>query len=276
VRTTGRRDFETLELLRRLESTYETHSAVLSRTQNDLTRLETQFGSIQSQLADVTAEVKSLNNKIDTVTRPNWGLIIGMIPAFSLLLAGFVYFVTSSTSQAILPIETKITQLRTDLDSTKSTLYKAVESGQSREQDLGRMAQNVTVNNSYIKKISEDLQRVTEMALQSSQSDANSRTDREQINRRMAEAEEKLSGEIAQRRSQMAAVDVHLAEIEQQFHAVANMENMRWTWQNRFNGMVFPKAFPGSAWPGDTFYPSSIFQGRGGSPTMPGIVDGSH
>ena len=61
---------------------------------------------------------------------------------------------------------------------------------------------------------------------------------------------------------------VQIGEIEQQFHSVSNLDNLRAAQQERLNAMLWEKSHPGERYPNGTFFPTSIFQGNGGSPPL--------
>jgi hypothetical protein len=77
---------------------------------------------------------------------------------------------------------------------------------------------------------------------------------------RVRTIESGLSTEVADRRANQAATKVSLAEIESQFHALSNVENLRAAQQERFNSMLYETANPGKRYPNGTFFPTSIFQ----------------
>ena len=84
----------------------------------------------------------------------------------------------------------------------------------------------------------------------------------------MKKMEDLYAQEAADRKSQLAQTRVQLSEVEQQFHSVSNLENLRAAQQERLNAMLWEKSHPGERYPNGTFFPSSIFQGTGGSPSM--------
>jgi hypothetical protein len=72
---------------------------------------------------------------------------------------------------------------------------------------------------------------------------------------RLGKIEKTIADGQAERRAEQASLEQREAEFETQFRANDALNNMTRMWQNRINAMVWERTFPGSRWPGDSYYP---------------------
>jgi hypothetical protein len=216
--------------LQRLEADFGRHRAEFQRTRDDVLSFGSELANlktgVQGSIADLRASVNALAAKLDEKGKTNW-------PAVALAISivpALWLFVTTYTQNAIAP-------------SIAST---AVNSKAIEQQGV----------------IVAGLQQST---AGSARADEASRTDRAQLNDRIRSLEGDVAKEIADRRAIAAELKVANAEIETQFHAVSDLENLRTVWQSRINSLLWDKAYPGEHFPSETFFPTSIFHDSGTS-----------
>jgi septal ring factor EnvC (AmiA/AmiB activator) len=215
------------DFLSRFEGTF-------TQTRDDVNTLKQGYAVLQRDLGsfvqEIKAQITTLGSKLEEKSRTNWPAIGLAVSLFTISVPGLAFIMASYTGNALAPI-----------------------------------ASATTLNADAIKHLTDGLAALQQMAASSTAADANSRTDRVQLNDRVQRLETGLAAEIADRRSWTAETRVHLAEIEQQFHSVSNVENLRAAQQERINTFLWEKSHPGERYPNGTFFPTSIFQGPGGS-----------
>lgn len=210
-----------------------------TQTRDDVNTLKQNYSFLQRDIASIVQEIKSLGSRLEERSKANWPAIGLAVSLFTISIPGLGFIMASYTANAISPV-----------------------------------AGATTLNSEGFKRLSQDVAALQQMATASTGADVNSRTDREQLNERARRLETELAGEVSERRAGAAEARVHLAEIEQQFHSVSNLENLRAAQQERLNSMLWEKSHPGERYPNGTFFPTSIFQGPGiqgpaGNPSMP-------
>ena len=201
-----------------------------TQTRDDVNVLKQGYAVLQRDISGIVQEIKGLGTKLEEKSRTNWPAIGLAVSLFTISVPGLAFIMASYTGNALAPI-----------------------------------ASATTLNSDAIKHLSEGMAVLQQAASSSTAADSNSRTDRTQLNDRVQRLETGLGSEVSERRSWTAETRVHLAEIEQQFHSVSNVENLRAAQQERLNSMLWEKSHPGERYPNGTFFPTSIFQGPGGS-----------
>ncbi|MGD9613858.1 MAG: hypothetical protein AB7H90_01525 [Alphaproteobacteria bacterium] len=241
-----RLDTEAFEAFRRVERIQEEQEARLAETRDTVTRLATEIPRLQGDISVLSTEIRNLVNSVNQSQKPNYGLLIGGIGAF-LTIAGLCgpvlwYVVTGFVEGKVGHVMKDISQISTEVQHTKSQLERQLTAGITREQKIGELSQLVTSHSANIATLTTQLRN----------------------------AEERLAHESSTRRSQMSTVNVVLGEIEQQFHWVSNLRNLDMAEDQRITSMLWERVFPGTRWPEKSFYPTTIFQGPGGSPAING------
>jgi septal ring factor EnvC (AmiA/AmiB activator) len=216
--------------LTRLERSFDLQEKEFQKTRDDVNALKTAQSVIQRDLGTLTSAIQSFSTKLDEQSRTNWPAIALAVTMFIAVVPGMGFVMTSYTSNAIAPLSNATTA--------------ASES---------------------MRHISDQLRTLDAASAGSQMADVNSRTDRQQLNDRLRLLEATVSSEIAERRATGATVKAALAEIEGQFHAVSNLENLRAAQQERLNSMLYEAANPGKRYPNGTFFPTSLF-GPGPAP----------
>lgn len=256
------------EWLHRLERTFTDQQTSFQQTRDEVNSLKTGYNIIQRDIVALGSNVERLVSRFEESSKTNWPLLAlaaGLIP---LLVGGMGYLMTSFTANAISPVHTEIVQVETALKSTIEQIKEVATIQTGRGKDLGLMSQTVVTNSNVLSRMSQTLRSVEEKTAESAAADANSKADRDQLNQRVAKLESILANEITDRRATSAETRIQLAEVEQQFHSVSNLENLRAAQQERLNAMLWEKSHPGERYPNGTFFPTSIFQGAGGAPPM--------
>jgi hypothetical protein len=208
----------------RLERSFDLQEKEFQKTRDDVTALKTAQSVIQRDLGILTSAIQGLSTKLDEQSRTNWPAIALAVTMFIAVVPGMGFLMANYTASALAPIT-----LSTNLN----------------QQAITHLGEQV---------------RALDSASQSSQmADGVSRTDRAQLNERLRALETMLTAEIAERRTSTASIKAALGEIEGQFHAVSNIDNLRAAQQERLNSMIYEAAFPGRRYPNGTFFPTSIF-----------------
>jgi septal ring factor EnvC (AmiA/AmiB activator) len=217
--------------LGRLERSFDLQEKEFQKTRDDVNTLKTAQSVIQRDLGTLTSAIQSLSTKLDEQSRTNWPAIALAVTMFIAVVPGMGFLMANYTTSALAPLTN---------------------------------ASNI--NTETIRRMGDELRTLDAASAGSQMADVNSRTDRQQLNERMRTSETALNAEVAERRSGMATVKAALAEIEGQFHAVSNIENLRAAQQERLNSMLYEAANPGKRYPNGTFFPTSLF----GPSTPPG------
>jgi chromosome segregation ATPase len=207
-------------------------------------------------------------SRFEESSKTNWPLLAlgaGLIP---LMVGGMGYLMASYTANAVAPLQTQIVQIETGLKTAADQIKEVATIQAGRGKDLSLLGQTATTNSELLNRMIARQHDLEEKVAASTAADVNSRTDREQLNQRVAKLEQDFAKEMAERRANSAEVRIQLAEVEQQFHSVSNLENLRAAQQERLNAMLWEKSHPGERYPNGTFFPTSIFQGTGGAAPM--------
>jgi septal ring factor EnvC (AmiA/AmiB activator) len=210
--------------LSRLERSFDLQEKEFQKTRDDVNALKTAQSVIQRDLGTLTSAIQSFSTKLDEQSRTNWPAIALAVTMFIAVVPGMGFLMANYTSTAMAPL------------ANASTLHTET-----------------------IRRMGDQLSSLDAASASSQMADANSRTDRAQLNERLRLLEAQLNSEIAERRATGATVKAALAEIEGQFHAVSNLENLRAAQQERLNSMLYEAANPGKRYPNGTFFPTSLF-----------------
>lgn len=228
---------EETSLLNRLES-------VLGQTRDNVTILQQGYAGLQRNvdalseatqrnISALSQDIKALSSKLEERSRANWPAIALAVSLFVFAVPGVGLYVSMETSSSVSPI-----------------------------------AAATAINSDSIRHLTDAVTVLQQMASSSTSADVNSRTDRAQLNDRVQKLESEFSLELANRRAAAAKTEIQLAEVEQQFHSVSNLENLRAAQQERLNSIMWEKSHPGERYPNTTWFPTSLFQGDGGSVPM--------
>ncbi len=240
-----------------------------SATRDEVAILKGGFQVVQRDLVSLTSSIEKLVARFEDSRKVNWpmiALLVGLVP---LLIAGLTFFTSSYTNSAIAPLTSQIAQLQSNENVLIAQVKDIATIQASRGRDISALAATSTTNSGLLERVIHDERDNDAKIMASNAADANSKVDREQLNNRMQKLESIVSIEMADRKEQAAGVRVQLSEVEEQFHSVSNLENLRAAQQQRFNTQLWEKAYPGERYPDITFFPTSIFQGPGGSATIP-------
>jgi hypothetical protein len=179
-----------------------------------------------------SADLSVLKTRLDSLTkdltesrRTNWPTIISLSLLLPTLSAIAIYVISSEIGKATTPIGQSLSTM---------TIQEA-----SNTQAIGKL---------------------TDSSIVSTVADVTSRSDRLQLNDRLRSLETQFVSDSALRRGSITEIGSRLAETEQQFHAISNIDNLRWAHQLRDNAMLYEKINPGQRYPTDSFFPTSIFQ----------------
>lgn len=196
----------------------------IAETRDDVIGLKSGYAGIQRDMVELKSAVVQLTARFEEGRKPNLpllGLMFGQLPIVVVL---GTFIMSSYTTSAVAPLQASVAQLQ------------ATQHG------------NSTL-----------LEQVNTMANASQQSDANSRTDREQLNNRVRALEQTSTTEAKQTAIELAKLNVSLSEIETQFRKDADMNNVRFAHDERDKAMIWNSSHPGGPpWPTEPFfYPDS-------------------
>jgi len=216
--------------LKRLERSFDSQEAEYQKTRDDVVSLKNAQSVIQRDIGALATSIQALSTKMDEQSRTNWPAIALAVTMFLAVVPGMGFLMANYTSTALAP-----------LASAQSVMSESM------------------------RHMADSLHTLESASAGSQAADANSRADRQQLNERVRTLETTQNAEIADRRANSAAVKVALAEIESQFHALSNVENLRAAQQERLNSLMWEKSHPGERYPNGTFFPTSIFHDSGGA-----------
>lgn len=256
-------------ILERLEKGFHEQQTAFMTTRDEVNTLKSAYNVIQRDIMSLANSVEKLVARFEDGNKTNWpmlALLAGMAP---ILIGGMAFFMTSFTANAVAPIHSEVVQTQTTMKALADQVKEIATIQNTRGGTLQNLSTTVASNHESISRMMERERRLEDQVAKSASSDDISRTDRVQLNDRVKKLEQQISSEIADRRQQSAEVRVQLGEIEQQFHSVSNLENLRAAYYNRNIAMLWEKTHPGERFPTDNFFPTSIFQGPGGAPSMP-------
>jgi hypothetical protein len=211
---------------RRLERAFSEQEREFQSTRDDVNTLKNTQSVIQRDIAGLATSIQAVGTKLDEKSRTNWPALALGVAMFGIAIPGLGFVMTSYTANALAPI-----------------------------------VSGTTINAENLRHLAETVHTLESAAAASAAADVTSRGDRAQLNDRLRIMESTLASEIGDRRANSAATKVSLAEIESQFHALSNVENLRAAQQERLNSMMWEKSHPGERYPNGTFFPTSIFQG---------------
>lgn len=235
------------------------------QTRDDVNILKTGYGVIQRDIMTMTAAIDKLVTRFEETRKTNWPLLALCAGLLPIVIGGIIFFMTSFVAGAVAPLQSHVVQIDVTVKSLADQVRDIATIETARGKDLSLLAQTATLNGETINRMLERQRLVDDSISKSTSADENSRTDRSQLNTRMSKIESQLASEVQERRTHSAETRVQLAEIEQQFHSVSNIANLRAAQQERMNSMMWEKTHPGERYPNGTFFPTSIFQGPGGA-----------
>jgi hypothetical protein len=256
------------DVLYRLEKGFSDQQTAIQSTRDEVNTLKSNQNVMQRDMATLVGSIDKLAARFDETRKTNWPLLALLSGLLPLIIGGMGFFITSYTASAISPFQTQIAQVQTNVNTLSKQISDIASIQISRGKEISLIAQETTTNGEIIKRMTTNQERMSDQVVASAAADVASRTDRLQLNDRMKKLEDIVAHETADRRAQGAEFRVHLGEIEEQFHSVSNLENLRAAQQERLNALMWEKSHPGDRYPNGTFFPTSIFQGAGGAPVI--------
>jgi hypothetical protein len=209
----------------RMVTRQESESAidvVAERLEQNRVSLETRLEVVTKPLAERMEQNRvSMEARIESITRPKWTLMASLFSICLVLITGAWVLTGLKVDASVAPIALLLEQVKTQVGLDTERLHTL---------------ENVTAG--------------------SSQADATSRTDRNQLNERVRGLESNLSASQAERRSQYAVMQAKLVEIETQFCAGDIVRNLLHANDMRVQSLLWSKVNPGEHMPTDNaFYP---------------------
>jgi hypothetical protein len=203
-------------------------------TRDEVQALKQSYSVLQRDINNVAQEIKGFSAKLEEKSKANWPAIGLAVSLFAISVPGLGFVLTTYTAEAVAPV-----------------------------------ARDVSLIGEIQKRRGETIAQLQSATQASLAADVNSRTDRVQLNDRVKWLETQLAAENADRRAGFAQLQTRLGEVETQFHAVSNLENLRAAQQQQINALVWDKSHPGEHYPAQTFFPTTIFQsGDDGAPPL--------
>ncbi len=239
-------------------------------TRDDVNLLKGGYSVLQRDLATLTSSIDKLVTRFEETRKLNWPMIGLLIAILPLMIAGLAFFTSSYTNSAISPLLSELSQVQANQKAIADQVKEIATTQASRGRDISSLSQTSTTNSELLARVIRDERDNDAKISGSNTADAISRTDRQQLNDRVVKLENSVLSETSDRKEQAAEFRVQLKEVEQQFHSVSNLENLRAAQQQRLNAQLWEKTHPGERYPDSTFFPTSIFQGEGGSAPING------
>lgn len=217
-------------IIDRFERAISGQNGSFQQAREDIGTLKLGFAVIERDVGKLTSNVDKLVAKLEDNKKLNWPVVAICLGALPFIIGGMTFAISSFTTAGVAPV-----------------------------------AQLVATNAEAIRRLTESEHTVEGLAIASTQADVNSKTDRSLLNERMALAETRAASEEAARRTDVAKIKSSMSQVEGQFHALSNLDNIRSSQQERLNSMMWEKSHPGEHYPNITFFPTSIFHGASGS-----------
>jgi chromosome segregation ATPase len=236
------------QLLRRFERDFQ-------QTRDDVIGLKQNYTTLQSDVSDIRQSVRELVGRFDESKKTNWpfiGALIAIVPIIYVMMNSF-------TSNAVSPLLNDYTGLKSDYLNLSSVVRDLNQNQGVQDRDISNLRQQASENVAAVKSLTDTSAFLSQRSASSTEADVNSRTDRGQLNERVAKLEAQLAQEEGDRRSNIAAIRTHLGEVETQFHAVGDVANLRAAQQQRTDALLWQKAF-GQQYPDSTFNPPPMFE----------------
>jgi hypothetical protein len=225
---TDQRDDARLEALKvalsanekRLDTMNEFRQALSDQGGRMVTRLESESA------IDVIAERVEQNRvtfeaRVEAITRPKWTFMASVFSISLVLITGVWVLIGLKVDATVSPV--------------------------------GLVAREVEVK---VNADTERLHTLETISATSTQADVASRGDRSQLNDRLRAAETLVASNAGERRSQVAAMNAKLVEIETQFCASDIVRNLTHADDMRLTALMWAKLYPGEKLPTDNaFYP---------------------
>lgn len=194
------------------------------------TEADTRITSLQEKF---DAKVDALQQKTETIRRPNWLLLSILVPVISGIMAVAWMVIGLQISNGEAPLTLAISQLR----------EQSAGSGRAALDQAERI------------RTMEDVTRRSSLA------DEQSRVDRAQLNARMAALEKLVNEGSSTRRADMAALEVKLAQIETQFCANDIRINLQHVSDLRMFSILWTRTAPGETLPTSNLYAPMVCNG---------------
>ena len=227
-------------------------------TRDEVIALKQTLVAAQSDNNDNKQSLRELAARFDESKKTNWPFIMALIAAVP-----FIYVMMNSlTSNAIAPLTSEYSALKSDQGALTGQVHDITSAQVAEDRQISNIAQQTTENATGLKSLETEQSVLVQRSASSLEADSNSRTDRAQLNDRVAKVENSLAQEIGDRRSEDATLRTQLAEVETQFHAVSDDTNLRAAEQERLNSLLWDKAY-GQKYPSGVFFPPSMFQPDG-------------
>lgn len=205
----GFSDF-TSQLDRYFSRTEDARGDVEKQIENRVMKFESKLESVarlESRVEDITrldTRMEGIEKALNELRRTNWPLLCSFGGIAIVLITGAWGYTDLRIQNAISPTIVTQAGMRSELDGVSRALTAAVSQLQL-----------------------------------SQQADANSKTDRDQLNLRVRALEASLATESSERNREDARTEAKLTEVETQFSAVEQQRNTQFSEQQRLNSMVF-------------------------------------
>lgn len=244
----------------RYYSLREAFNGQIQNQRDETARLTGHVTNLQSSVATMFNKLDSLAEKMEANRKPNFALIALLCTIVLAIIPGIWFVINNSVANSIAPVTSRLAQVEVGNTERDARLLEVTRSNNEQSRDISNLLRDATAGNSELHRDTDSINKISEHVAASTAADSASVTDRAQLNERVRAMETTMAATTANRSGQVAEINARLLEIEQQFHASSNIENMRWSQQNRENSMTFEKLHPGEHYPTSAFFPSSIFQ----------------
>jgi 3-phenylpropionate/cinnamic acid dioxygenase small subunit len=223
---------------------------MITRAEHDATSAA--LGAKFDQLSETTEArlnlaIGPINEKLDTMGKPNWAAMASIASAFFVVVAGIWLVIGLKIDDTMAPLSVATEQFRTTLniDTTRLNTLEA-RSAASSEADQVSRTDRIQLN--------DRVHVIETRTAASGEADAASRIDRAQLNSRVHDIEANVSVTLAERRQQYAVMEARLVEVETQFCASDIVRNLMHATDMRLVSMLWRKTFPDTALPTDNSY----------------------
>lgn len=209
----------------RIEQSLVEQERAFQLTRDKVNSLDAKLDVTTRDVGNLSVSIDKLISRFESTQKTNWpllGAIFGFIPA---ILGASVYVVNGQITNSVAPLGTRVAAIEV-IDQTYS----------------------------------EAIRRLTAAVDLSTQADVNSKTNRAAMEENIRKLQEQVAQISGDQKEFAARTNTQLAEAETQFDSSRQIDDVHLAHQMRMNSLLWEKAFPGSRYPDQVYYPQSTYR----------------
>lgn len=248
-----------LEHLNGVREALRDQAALMIRKEDAESRIKAATERLEAQITNLTsrteAELKPIHQQMGLLGKPNW-TILGTVASVGLAtITGCWVLIGLKIDAALGPVSLSVEQIKVSNGSRDRQISDNGLLATRIAQETLTLTQQSAAQQANQNQLSERLHTVETTSTTSSQADATSRTDREQLNNRMRMMENNIASESSERKSFEAALKSDQKESEAQFKGLSVLINLTKDHFSQLFGIIWAKVFPGQTLPATPYRP---------------------